>query len=163
METGDCAGGGVSRRGFRRFGERALALRLGLKGVVSCGRMEEFGVLRLCSFAERRSFAQDDGLRRGQGGSGFFDDGRRRAGVWALGEFGGGEEFGVAAGAVARTQEVEEALLADGDVGEGGWGRWRSGVCGFGGCSPSGFLRQAQDRLFGSLRSLRMTALVRMS
>src|ERR1035437_3356445 len=51
----------------------------------------------------------------GQGGSGFFDDGRRRAGVWALGEFGGGEEFGVAAGAVARTQKVEETLLADGD------------------------------------------------
>jgi len=39
--------------------------------------------------------------------------------VGALGEFGGGEEFGVATGAVARTQEVEEALLADGD---GCWG-----------------------------------------
>jgi hypothetical protein len=59
-------------------------------------------------------------LRGGQGGSaGFFDDGWRRAGVRAFGEFGSREEFGVAGGAVARTQEVEEALLADGDV---GWG-----------------------------------------
>jgi hypothetical protein len=38
---------------------------------------------------------------RGQGESGFFDDGWRSAGVRALGEFGGGEEFEVAAGAVA--------------------------------------------------------------
>jgi hypothetical protein len=55
----------------------------------------------------------------GQGWSGFFDDGWWRAGMWALGEFGGGEEFGIATGAVARAQEVEEALLADGD---GCWG-----------------------------------------
>jgi len=57
----------------------------------------------------------------GQGGPGFFDDFRRRAGVSALGEFGGGEEFGVATGAVTRAQEVEEALLADGN----GGGSWR--------------------------------------
>jgi hypothetical protein len=37
----------------------------------------------------------------GEGGSGFFDDGWRSAGVGALGEFGDGEQFGVAAGAVA--------------------------------------------------------------
>ena len=55
----------------------------------------------------------------GEGWTGFFDDGWRRAGVWTLGEFGGGEEFGVAGGAVARTQEVEETLLADGDVSGG--------------------------------------------
>jgi hypothetical protein len=51
----------------------------------------------------------------GQGGSGLFDDLWRGAGVWSLGEFGCGEEFGVATGAVARAQEVEETLLADGD------------------------------------------------
>jgi hypothetical protein len=39
--------------------------------------------------------------------------------VAALGEFFGGEEFGVAVIAVARAQEVEEALLGDGD---GFWG-----------------------------------------
>jgi len=33
--------------------------------------------------------------------SGFFDDGWWSAWVWALGEFRGGEEFGVATGAVA--------------------------------------------------------------
>ena len=73
----------------------------------------------------------------------------------ALGEFVSGEEFGVATGAVARAQGVEEALLGDGDGCRGGWVRWPSGVYGFGGRSPSGS--------FGSLRSLRMTALVRVS
>ena len=52
-----------------------------------------------------------------QGGPGFFDDFWRSAGVWALGEFGGGKELGVATGAMARTQEVEETLLADGNGG----------------------------------------------
>ena len=63
----------------------------------------------------------------GEGGPGFFDDGRWSAGVWALGEFGGGEEFGVATGTVARAEEVEETLFADGNGCEGGWGligRW---------------------------------------
>src|ERR1017187_2001494 len=50
-----------------------------------------------------------------QGGPGFFDDFWRSAGVWALGEVGGGRELGVATGAMARTQEVEETLLADGN------------------------------------------------
>jgi hypothetical protein len=52
---------------------------------------------------------------------GFFDDLWRGSGVWALGKFVGGEEFGVATGAVARTQEVEETLLANGN----GGGNWR--------------------------------------
>jgi len=47
------------------------------------------------------------------------------------------------------------ALLADAYGGGGGWVRWRSGVCGSGGRRLSGF--------FGSLRSLRMTTLVRVS
>jgi len=50
-----------------------------------------------------------------KGGSGFFDDFRRRAGVAAFGEFGGGEEFGVAVGAVAGAEEVEKAVLGDRD------------------------------------------------
>ena len=105
--------------GLRGFGEWVLWL----KGVARRGEMEGFGVpstgsgqaLRLRSFAERRRFAQDDGLRGREGGSGFFDDFRWCAGIAAFGELGGGEEFGVAMGAVARTQEVEESLLADGD------------------------------------------------
>jgi hypothetical protein len=52
----------------------------------------------------------------GLGGSGFFDDFWRGSGVWAFGEFFCGEEFGVAVVAVARAEEVEEALLGDGDV-----------------------------------------------
>jgi len=56
-------------------------------------------------------------LWRGQGGSGFRDDFRWCPGIAAFGELGGGEEFGVAMGAVARTQEVEESLLTDGDGG----------------------------------------------
>jgi hypothetical protein len=52
---------------------------------------------------------------RGEGRSGFFDDLWGCAGVAALGELGGGEEFCVAVGAVAGAQEVEEALLGDGD------------------------------------------------
>ena len=91
----------------------------------------------------------------GEGSSGFFDDFWWGAGVWAFGELVGGEEFGVATGAVAGTQEVEEALLADAYGGGGGWVRWRSGVCGFGGRRLSGF--------FGALCSLRMTTLVRVS
>ena len=72
-------------------------------------------------------------VRGGQGGSGFFDDGWWSAGVRALGQFGGGEELGVATGAVARTQEVEEALLADGDGCRGG------GLVGWGGCWLGGY------------------------
>jgi hypothetical protein len=46
---------------------------------------------------------EDYGLRfwSGQSGAGFFDDFGRGAGVAALGEFFGGEELGVATGAVA--------------------------------------------------------------
>jgi len=63
------------------------------------------------------------GLWGGEGGPGFLgygfrDDGWRGAGVCAFGERGGGEEFGVATGAVAGAEEVEEAFFADGD---GGW------------------------------------------
>jgi hypothetical protein len=49
---------------------------------------------------------------------GFFDDGGWGAGVAAFGEFGGGEELGVAVGTVAGAEEVEEAVFGDGD---GGW------------------------------------------
>jgi hypothetical protein len=56
----------------------------------------------------------------GQAGVVFFDDLGRGSGVAAFGEFFCGEEFGVAVVAVARAEEVEEALLADGDVGGSG-------------------------------------------
>jgi len=55
-----------------------------------------------------------------EGGPGFFDDLWWSAGVRALGEFGGGEEFGVAGGAVAGAEEVEKVLLADGKGIRGG-------------------------------------------
>jgi hypothetical protein len=51
----------------------------------------------------------------GQAGIGFFDDFRRSAGVAAIREFFWREELGVAVVAVARAEEVEEALLGDGD------------------------------------------------
>jgi hypothetical protein len=51
----------------------------------------------------------------GQGRPGLLNDLRRGSGVSALGEVGGGKELGVAVGAVTRTQEVEETVLADGD------------------------------------------------
>jgi len=50
-----------------------------------------------------------------ESGSGLLDDLGWRAGIAALGEFVGGEEFGVAGGAVAGAEEVEEVLLADGE------------------------------------------------
>jgi hypothetical protein len=56
----------------------------------------------------------------GEGWAGLFDDGWWGAGVGALAECGGGEEFGVAVGAVAGAEEVEEALLGDGDGGRRG-------------------------------------------
>jgi hypothetical protein len=58
-------------------------------------------------------------MRGGQGWAGFCDDVGRGAGVGALGELVGGEELGVAVGAVAGAQEVEEALLVDGVGGPG--------------------------------------------
>jgi len=61
-----------------------------------------------------RQFVRGGNIRCGEGGPGFFDDLWWSAGVRALGEFGGGEEFGVAGGAVAGAEEVEEVLLADG-------------------------------------------------
>lgn len=94
-------------------------------------------------------------LRGGQSAPGLFDDFRRGSGVSALGELGCGEEFGVAGGAVARAQEVKQALFADGDGCRGRWVWWRSNVCGSGGRRPSGF--------FGSLGSLRMMAVVGVS
>lgn len=57
--------------------------------------------------------------------SGFFDDFWRSSGVAALGEFVGGEELGVAVIAVARAQEVEQALLGDLDG-----ARWEVQVAG---------------------------------
>jgi len=63
----------------------------------------------------------------GEGRSGFFDDGGWSAWVSAFGEFVGGEEFSVAARAVAGAQEVEETLLGDGD----GGGRCRLVVVGW--------------------------------
>jgi len=81
-------------------------------------------------------------LWSGQGVPGFFNDFWRGSGVSTLGEFFGGEEFGVAVGAVARTQEVEEALLANGDV---GGGSLRSGGC--------------RDEIRGFFAPLRMTIL----
>jgi hypothetical protein len=95
----------------------------------------------------------------GEGGPGFFDDGWRSAGVGALAERGGGEEFGVAVGAVARAEEVEEAVLADGD---GGWGGgfggrrcWRLVVC----CWLRGYrgLSGDRDEIQGFFAPLRMT------
>jgi hypothetical protein len=88
----------------------------------------------------------------GQAWVGFFDDFGGRSGVAAVGELFGGEELGVAVVAVAGAEEVDEALLGDGNGFWCGWVRWRSGVCGCGRRSPSGF--------FGSLRSLRMTTFV---
>ena len=55
----------------------------------------------------------------GEGWIGFIDEGGRGSWVWTLAERGCGEELGVAVGAVAGAEEVEEAVLADGD---GGWG-----------------------------------------
>ena len=52
----------------------------------------------------------------GQGGASFFDQVGRGTRVGALGELARGEELGVAAGAVTGAEEVDEALLADGNV-----------------------------------------------
>jgi len=99
---------------------------------------------------------------RRQGGAGLLNDLGRGAGVGTLGEFLGWEQLGIAVIAVARAEEVDEAFLGD----EDGLGRsrvrWRSDAGGCGRCSLSGFLRQAQDWLFGfALRaSLRMTVFV---
>ena len=60
------------------------------------------------------------GLGCGERGAGFFDDLGWGSGVTAFGEFLGGEEFGVAVGAVAGAQEVEEAFFADLDGARGG-------------------------------------------
>jgi hypothetical protein len=50
---------------------------------------------------------------RRQAGVGFFDDFGGCPGVAAVGEFFGGEELGIAVVAVARAQEIDEALLGD--------------------------------------------------
>jgi hypothetical protein len=52
-----------------------------------------------------------------ESGPGFCDDFRWGSGIGAFGEFFGGEEFGIAVVAVAGAEEVEEALLGDGEVG----------------------------------------------
>jgi hypothetical protein len=68
--------------------------------------------------------------------------------VGALGERGGGEELGVAVGAVAGAEEVEEALLGDGD---GGWGG-RSKIRGF-----FAALRMTNRSRSGFFAAVRMT------
>ena len=57
-----------------------------------------------------------------------LDDLGRRAGIRALGEFLGWEEFGVATVAVAGAEEVEEAVLGDVDGFGYGWVGWPIGA-----------------------------------
>lgn len=69
-----------------------------------------------CSAGLEGGEGSGHGFGCGQGVAGFFDDVGWGSGVRALGKFVGGEEFGVAVGAVAGTEEVEKALLGDGDL-----------------------------------------------
>ncbi len=80
----------------RLWGTQRLVLLGGLKSEDGAGHVSAGNVRRNLVWCMGRRLVWG-----GQGGSGFFDDGRWRAGVRALGQFGGGEELGVATGAVA--------------------------------------------------------------